>query len=73
MRDFLNCDEHLLPGGLLLFDDSGDASDWEVRSVIRHLKRTRRYEVVARNPNYLVRKLPGRAPGETQRQPSSIL
>lgn len=55
-RDFENCDEHLLPGGLILFDDSADESDWEVRRVLRRVKRSPRYEVLARNPNYLVRK-----------------
>jgi predicted O-methyltransferase YrrM len=56
-RDFANCDRYLVPGGLILFDDSADDSDWEVREVIRSIKRNRRYEVVAKNPNYLVRKL----------------
>jgi hypothetical protein len=58
MRDFLNCDEHLQPGGLLLFDDSDDAGDWQVRRVIGHVKGTGRYEIVAKNPNYLFRKRP---------------
>lgn len=58
MRDFVNCDEHLLPGGFLMFDDSDDAGSWEVRQVIRDVKRTGRYQVVAKNPNYLLRKLP---------------
>ena len=58
MRDFANCDEQLLPGGLLLFDDSDDAGSWEVREVIHDVRRTGRYEVVAKNPNYLLRKLP---------------
>jgi Methyltransferase domain len=56
-RDFENCDRHLVAGGLILFDDSGDESDWEVRNVIRSIKSDPRYEVVAKNPNYLVRKL----------------
>lgn len=56
LRDFRHCDEHLVPGGLILFDDSSDESDWEVKKVIRRIKRSDRYEVVARNPNYLVRK-----------------
>ncbi len=56
MRDFINCDEHLQPGGLILFDDSDDLGDWGVREVVSHVKRTGRYEVVAKNPNYLVRK-----------------
>lgn len=56
-RDFENCDRNLVAGGLILFDDSGDDSDWEVRNVIRSIKTNPRYEVVAKNPNYLVRKL----------------
>jgi hypothetical protein len=55
-RDFEHCDQYLLPGGFLLFDDSGDASSWDVKKVIRRIKRDQRYEVVAKNPNYLVRK-----------------
>lgn len=55
-RDFAHCDKHLAPGGLILFDDSSDDSDWEVKGVIRRIKRNPRYEIVARNPNYLVRK-----------------
>jgi predicted O-methyltransferase YrrM len=56
LRDFEHCDQYLLPGGLILFDDSGDESDWEVKKVIRRIKRGGRYEVVAKNPNYLLHK-----------------
>jgi predicted O-methyltransferase YrrM len=56
LRDFEYCDQHLISGGLILFDDSGDESSWEVKKVIRHIKRDGRYEVVAKNPNYLLRK-----------------
>jgi predicted O-methyltransferase YrrM len=59
LRDFEGCDRHLLPGGLILFDDSSDDSDWEVRRVVRRVRASGRYEVLARNPNYLVRKLGG--------------
>jgi predicted O-methyltransferase YrrM len=55
-RDFVNCDRHLVPGGLILFDDSSDEADWAVRKVIARVKRDSRYEVRAKNPNYLVRK-----------------
>jgi hypothetical protein len=55
-RDFDHCDQYLVPGGFILLDDSGDASAWEVKEVIRRVKRDDRYEVVAKNPNYLVRK-----------------
>jgi predicted O-methyltransferase YrrM len=57
LRDFANCDRYLLPGGLILFDDSGDETTWDVRKVIRRIKHDDRYEVLAKNPNYLVRKL----------------
>lgn len=55
-RDFENCDRYLEPGGFLLFDDSADGSDWEVCRVVREVAKSGRYELVARNPNYLFRK-----------------
>jgi methyltransferase family protein len=55
-RDFENCDEYLVSGGLLLFDDSGDEYNWEVKRVVLRIKEGERYEVVAKNPNYLFRK-----------------
>jgi hypothetical protein len=57
-RDFDNVDRFLEPGGFILFDDSADESEWEVRKVILELKASGRYRVVLRNPNYLVQKLP---------------
>jgi Methyltransferase domain len=56
LRDFTNCDRCLLTGGFILFDDSAEGSGWPVTRVIAHVKSSRRYEVVARNPNYLLRK-----------------
>jgi predicted O-methyltransferase YrrM len=56
-KDFDHCDEFLVPGGLILFDDSGDESDWQVKRVIERIRANTRYEVVAKNPNYLVRKI----------------
>jgi hypothetical protein len=56
--DFDNCDEHLMAGGMIVFDDSGDDLDWEgVKRVVAECLGSGRYEVVAKNPNYLVRKL----------------
>jgi predicted O-methyltransferase YrrM len=55
-RDFENCDEFLEPGGFVFFDDSADNSQWEVRDVIKEIKRSGKYEVVVKNPNYLLRK-----------------
>jgi hypothetical protein len=56
-RDFENSDKHLQVGGFILFDDSADGSGWEVCRVIGEVMRTKRYEIVASNPNYLLRKL----------------
>jgi hypothetical protein len=55
--DFQNTDGRLAPVGLILFDDSNDESDWEVRGVIDEIKADARYTVVGKNPNYLVQKL----------------
>jgi hypothetical protein len=57
LRDFLNVDEFLEPGGFVLFDDSADGSAWEVCRVIDEVKENPNYEVVIKNPNYLFRKL----------------
>jgi hypothetical protein len=55
-RDFANCDRFLETGGFILFDDSADDSDWEVRHVVREVLESGRYELVMKNPNYLVTK-----------------
>ncbi len=55
-RDFDNCDEFLVPGGFVLFDDSADDSEWEVCRVIDEVKRDARYDVVINNPNYMFSK-----------------
>jgi hypothetical protein len=55
-RDFENTDRALVSGGFILFDDSGDDSDWEVNQLTREIISGRKYELVSRNPNYLVRK-----------------
>lgn len=55
--DFVNVDRFLLPGGLILFDDSAEDSIWEgVRRVIEDVRRTKRYEVVSNHYNYCFRK-----------------
>lgn len=56
-RDFENCDAHLEIGGFVFFDDSMDGSTWEVCQVVAEIQRSGRYELIARNPNYLFRKI----------------
>ncbi len=56
-RDFSHCDAFLERGGLLFFDDSAIGSRFPgVQRVIREIRRTGRYEVVAQNPHVLLRK-----------------
>lgn len=56
-RDFRNVDRFLEPGGFILFDDSADGSKWEVTRVIDDMMQLGTYQVVIRNPNYLVQKI----------------
>ncbi len=56
-RDFENVDKYLEVGGFIFFDDSADYSDWEVCKVIDEIKQAGNYEVIVKNPNYLIRKI----------------
>jgi Methyltransferase domain len=56
-RDFLNVDRHLVKGGFIIFDDSADNSDWGSRLSAQEASKLPRYELVAKNPNYCIRKL----------------
>jgi hypothetical protein len=55
-RDFEGVDAHLEVGGLILFDDSADFGPFGTTHLMKELAVHPRYEVVAKNPNYLVRK-----------------
>ena len=55
-QDFENVDAFLERGGFVFFDDSADGSGWEVCRLIEELRRDGRYEIAARNPNYMFRK-----------------
>jgi len=55
-RDFENTDRVLVKGGFILFDDSGDDSQWEVNQLTREIASGHQYELISRNPNYLFRK-----------------
>jgi Methyltransferase domain len=56
-RDFQNVDKHLELGGFILFDDSADYSGWDVNRVVQEVKKSGKYEVVLKNPNYLFKKI----------------
>jgi hypothetical protein len=55
-RDFLNCDDFIVPGGFILFDDSADGSGWEVCKVVEEIKASDRYDLIAQNPHYFFQK-----------------
>ncbi len=55
-RDFVNVDRHLDRGGWILFDDSSDDDPFGLTRLMKEVKADARYEMVARNPNYLFRK-----------------
>lgn len=54
--DFSGIDRHLLSGGFILFDDSGDDSPFECRKVISEVLANPSYELVSKSPNYFFRK-----------------
>lgn len=56
-RDFINVDKFLEKDGFVLLDDSSDYSRWEVNKVAREILKMKNYELVARNPNYLFKKI----------------
>jgi hypothetical protein len=55
--DFLNCDDHLVVNGLILFDDSSAVAPHDLNRLVKDILRSGRYELVDRNPNYLIRKV----------------
>jgi hypothetical protein len=57
-KDAENIREHLVPGGLILLDDSGDDSPFGCKRVVPDLLASG-FSVVCSNPNYLLRS-PGR-------------
>jgi len=55
-RDFDNTDRALVAGGFILFDDSGDGSQWEVNRLVQDVLKSGAYLLVAKAPNYLLQK-----------------
>ena len=56
-RDFYNVDRLLEIGGFVLFDDSADGTQWEVKQIVADVIASERYELVKKNPNYFFKKL----------------
>ncbi|MEO6169005.1 MAG: class I SAM-dependent methyltransferase [Chitinophagales bacterium] len=56
-RDFENVHRHLAKGGFVFFDDSAPGINSGMRDFIMEVKARSDYEVVLKNPNYLVRKI----------------
>jgi hypothetical protein len=56
-RDFEGIDRHLEVGGLILFDDSADSGGFEVNRLMKEVEVLPRYDLIAKNPNYLFRKV----------------
>jgi hypothetical protein len=57
MRDFRNIDRRLEIGGFIIFDDSLDFSDWGSHKTAAEVASHPDYRLVARSPNYCVRKI----------------
>jgi len=57
-QDFDNTDRWLIPGGFILFDDSGDGSGWDVCRVVAEVITLGTYDLISHAPNYLFRKRP---------------
>jgi hypothetical protein len=55
--DWRNADRFLELGGFVLFDDSWDGAGWGACTVMPDVLASGRYELVAKNPNYFVRKV----------------
>ena len=52
-RDFENVNQHLVPGGFILFDDSSDSASFGLSKLMREIKQRSDYSLVMKNPNYL--------------------
>ena len=57
LEDFKNCDRYLVQGGFILFDDSGDATNWGCARVAREASKLPDYKLISKNPNYLIQKI----------------
>jgi hypothetical protein len=56
MQDLKNVNRHLESGGFIVFDDSADDSGWGSAQTAQEAAKWQTYKVVAKNPNYCLRK-----------------
>jgi hypothetical protein len=56
-KDFKNVDELLENGGFILFDDSANSDAFGVHALVKEILKERRYAVIFKNPNYLLKKI----------------
>jgi hypothetical protein len=55
-KDFEFISKHLVKGGYILFDDSANGMSFGSATLMKQVKQDKNYEVILKNPNYLVRK-----------------
>lgn len=56
-KDFNNITTHLVKGGFVLLDDSADGQNFGSAHMMSSIKKDKRFKVIAKNPNYLIRKV----------------
>jgi predicted O-methyltransferase YrrM len=56
-RDFLNIDQYLEVGGIILFDDSFDGCSHECSKFMKEVIKHPNYQLIIKNPNYLFKKI----------------
>jgi len=56
-RDFNNIGKCLDKGGFILFDDSGDNSQFGVNKLMKDICENSNYNMIIKNPNYLFKKI----------------
>ncbi len=56
-KDFNNVVTNLVKDGYILLDDSGDGQNFGSAKMMSHIKKDKRFKIIAKNPNYLIQKV----------------
>lgn len=56
-RDFINIDRYLVKNGFIFFDDSAPHLQCDVPAFMKEVRKSGRYQLVMKNPNYLWKKI----------------